>query len=632
MSVDSEFATIVPITNVDGKLFAGEAQLGPNLPTIQPGWSASSIARTSLGVVLMQLQHEGGQSALWYLDESLRFIAPNLDLVPEGPRQELIALYTQSYMKVWRGVVGAGETIEPSFAAHPILSLVGAPRDEFLKTYSGEQVSQTLYWETDGAPAALRVKDADGEPADLDIERISQVLRYSTLSIITSAINQGAPIRIPALASQGDVSCQGGFALTANTFLYRFVEPQRKLSYIVIASHLYNRVIGVYFPDSGLMIYKSADDRNFLENSDPGKPIILALMLEVAAHPHQIADYLRAVKPNSFAFVYCHHHLGHHLWNDLTGVDYIQEKTVDGDSWVAYVLGAQQSEMYGKLDDLFPKFQGRVRRDVPNLEAYKLEFYRTGRIPVAPTGFRVTQTLRDAIVDWNKRDPDYALERAVHDRLRASGTPIVLIGLRVENRTLVNMEEFCVELIDGLVQRYGSVAIVLDGHNMASVDGKPVVFTSHMQGVAKVAPIAVERDIVRSLQDRYSGTNVEIIDLIGATMTRSIYWSCNCDYFVTPWGAGLAKYRWVANKEGVVLLNLSYHEHKYDRHIYFDDRTMENSGEYYYLPAEYIEDVVDAEVNINVPDGRRNNYKVKPGGVEQVIAGAAKWVRSDRAA
>ncbi|KPF85180.1 hypothetical protein IP70_13415 [alpha proteobacterium AAP38] len=626
MSIEFRHGAIIPVFAINGKFFAGTVEFGGDLPAMQDGWSPTYLCPSDAGILLLGLRHVGGQEAVWYLDMDCKLISPGFGALTESQRHDLMPLYRDAFERAWRTVTTAGNPIDAEAGNHPILAISDPWVTEYLHAFSQSRSQPPIDMDAHGADDHLTVRGATAQAITLNRQQVANLFMCSSLALIVDAINQGTSLTLPALTQDGTVACDGGVALTANTFLYRFHEERHGLTYFVVASHLFNRVIGIYFPTGGEAIYKSAEDRAFLEHSDPAQPISLALALEVIRSPCLVTDYFRNAPGNGFSFVYCHHHLGHHLWNDLTGVDYLHSHASLDHPWTIHVLGAQHSEMYGQMDHLFPNLEGRVQRDLQGLESYKLDAYKKGRIPAAPTGFRVTRSLREAVVHLNTQHPDCAAASDILSRLKAVRRPVVLIGLRVENRTLVNLSEFCIELIDELHRVHGPVAVVIDGHNATQIAGASLVFTSHMQETAHVSPIQIEHAIADKLKQRYGGTEVEIIDLIGASMASSIFWSCACDYFVTPWGAGLAKYRWIANKEGVVLMNLSYHRHRFDYHIYFSEETMEGSADHYFLPAEFIEDAAEEETLIVIPDGRRNNYRVKPGGVAHAVAEAAKWI------
>jgi hypothetical protein len=192
------------------------------------------------------------------------------------------------------------------------------------------------------------------------------------------------------------------------------------------------------------------------------------------------------------------------------------------------------------------------------------------------------------------------------------GYQIIVLGLRVENRTVHDFPTFCVKLIDSLRAEMGKVAIVLDGHNIAK-DGDGA-YISHRQDPTLQSPIAVERDVVAHLVKTFDGhASIRLINTVGMPMSISIFWSTHCRFFVTPWGAGLAKYRWVSNSRGLVLAGNAFQQPQYRQtlHLYDDPACMESPAPLSFLDQEAVEDAPESPLLIPDPsDLTRVNFRV----------------------
>ena len=125
------------------------------------------------------------------------------------------------------------------------------------------------------------------------------------------------------------------------------------------------------------------------------------------------------------------------------------------------------------------------------------------------------------------------------------------------------------------------------------------------------------------LHRRFENTGVEILNLCGASMTRSLYWSRRADFFVAVWGAGLAKYRWVCNRPGLVLSNLWNLRHRGDLDIYHAPRYQEAGASIRFIDAAYVTDVPEAPVLFSPgnPVPLYSNFRVDPGGLRLELDG-----------
>ena len=105
--------------------------------------------------------------------------------------------------------------------------------------------------------------------------------------------------------------------------------------------------------------------------------------------------------------------------------------------------------------------------------------------------------------------------------------------------------------------------------------------------------------------------NVGVFNLLGASVTASI---CACDlsdFFIAPWGAGLAKYSWVAKKRGFVFSNTETLTNKHDLDIYHSSKYIENPSSIEFFPTDLITDM-----SSDNDDPFRANYEIS---VEEAV-------------
>ncbi len=118
------------------------------------------------------------------------------------------------------------------------------------------------------------------------------------------------------------------------------------------------------------------------------------------------------------------------------------------------------------------------------------------------------------------------------------------------------------------------------------------------------------------MQRRFAGQNIELIDNVGRGMQHNIFWSQNSHFFVAPWGASMAIYRWITNKPGLLLSNQWNQDHgrgpNFD--IYNSVRIMEAPGPMTFLAAEHIQDAPEvsslSEAHWNVNPGAIVNFRI----------------------
>ena len=166
---------------------------------------------------------------------------------------------------------------------------------------------------------------------------------------------------------------------------------------------------------------------------------------------------------------------------------------------------------------------------------------------------------------------------------------------------MVDLVDFCEELLDRVADAFPGAILVLDGHNSGG-DGRVVV--SHGELDARRPPLEVERQIVRHLRRLQVGRDVMVVDTLGAPIRASLAWCEQADCFFSIWGASLAKYRWACNKPGLVVTSRWNLTHRDDLHIYDAPEFMEAPSGLAFVDADLIQDMPGAALVVDVGPGQ----------------------------
>ena len=370
--------------------------------------------------------------------------------------------------------------------------------------------------------------------------------------------------------------------------------------YVCCAGHDL-QTVGVLFPSVHRVFYLTGMQRHLAQSVCTN--LMPRIMLYLTRSGRLLADYF-ARRLDGFATPLWGggaFHVGHHLWNELSGLmAVVNSVPANAYPWVIVQGQRGDGEAYGEVGAIFPELAQSVVRGLES-DADMVEFCcQRGVQIIRTTSSYVSKSLRDRINTLVRASRGLDDERALARRLKADSVPIVVLGLRVENRTVADPEAFCTRVVEHLQERLGRVAVVLDGHNSRTRERGAESYPSFTEGRAATPPIEVERRIARSLQAAFSGDDVIIIDNIGGTMNASLFWLDQCDFFIAPWGAGLAKYRWAANKPGVVVSSKWVLENKGDLHIYDDTKYMEEPAEIRFIDSEHVFDFADEPVLVQV--------------------------------
>jgi hypothetical protein len=446
----------------------------------------------------------------------------------------------------------------------------------------------------------------------LQADRLLQMITGDLLKQTVASIPEGH-LGWESPAGGGRLSTNSGLWLSDFTFAYRLVDRQAGCVFYVVVSGHPCRVVAVYLPAyDQLFVYQNGYREHITRNHAP--PIEILLLRHLCEHGEILLASWQA-NSRAFSLVFRERLISGQMWHDLTGIDLVT-RSVAADR-IPEIIGMWGlPEIYGKTEELYPETEGKIRRSINDSTALARYAYTNNRCLLRTTSYYVTRRLYTKIIETNLRQPSLAAERVHLERLKASGTPVIMLGLRVENRTVVDLPEFCIRLVQFLTEQVGNVAVVIDGHNSAEGASSSAVFGSEFQHYAKEQPIDVERRVVSVLQDHFSGKPVTLIDNIGAPMSHSVFWCNQSAFFVTFYGTGLAKYRWACNKTGLVVTSQWTLHNQGHLHIYESD-FLEDPSPIYFLPEEHVEDLPDAPLLVPEPGNppARWNFRVKDEGL-----------------
>jgi len=130
-------------------------------------------------------------------------------------------------------------------------------------------------------------------------------------------------------------------------------------------------------------------------------------------------------------------------------------------------------------------------------------------------------------------------------------------------------------VIDACVSTLGPVAFVMDSINRGAPE---ILQTAQAELVKQVRDVCAQDPRVR------------FVDLTGASVQRSLFRSAKSRLFVAFWGAGLAKYRWLANRPGLVVSSHWNLTTRGDLHIYDAPRWIEGAAPISFLNPDCVRD------------------------------------------
>lgn len=586
---------------------------------LSPGWRAARICTLAFPTLILELSHENGEAAVWYLDHDGRMTGHQANLLHPAARSSLARAIRPLFDQLW-------DTLLPQPANGPtrqlirFLALAEVVRLDLLALVLGTRAEAgiaepTQVWTlTDALPRNVGyiVRTRTGKVVTLDPEHARATCETSLQENFIGQIVDGetgwpspvdgVQIRTRLEPLYFDHLC----------FAYRLHDPRHDLTFHVIALEWHFRTFALYFPGTDLLV--AADGAMALRARQYCLDFVAMIQRHLTVYGQSIA--IGQARARTYAdgvhgpLVQAFRgepalHIGHYLWQDLTGLDELVRRVPAGKLPHCLVFDSHlQAEMYGPIDRIYPQLEGRVIRRNSSFDHSIRTFYETGTRVMKITGMVVARSVGEHIMDAIGQDPAWADECADADAIEP-GTPVVLLGLRVGNRTIEDQAGFCSRLIADLVEAFAPVppVIVLDGHN-AAADG--ATYRSVGDDRPGAAPfVETERAIARIAAATCAELGIRLVDTIGRPVAVSLIWCRRAQFFVAPWGAALAKYRWVCNRPGLVMTGHGNMNQRGDLDIYHAAAVMERPSELEFVPAGLVEDtVVDGEP----PD--RANFRV----------------------
>ena len=565
---------------------------GNNPARLGAGWLPLVAVSGLSDMIFLELEHMNGTRATWILDSDAARIAGSIQELSPERREELGKVVAPIFRRLLTALI-ASPSVSGLESMDALAALNPAMRVELAKLAVDGDVALPPI-----RPALLDDSEdivimLAGVQTVLPKAAIARCLTDDAMDRYVQACRDGE-MRFLSPVDGQEITEARGIVLGTLLVAWRCVDLRNGLVFYVLVAGFDQEVAGLYIPLTGDVIAKPR--RTF--TSTDVRPIAVLDLL--SSHFTAYWDLARGFLSNPvrrfahFMWPAASAHIGHYVWNELTGLDKINTRLGPELHPLVYDLGgAGGSDFLGGLGSLFPEMQGkfvRTERQIPDMLRHA---YARGVQPMRFSGVRVSsgirQRVQNLIADCEQSGPARAAA------MRATG-PVVVFGLRVENRTLSNLVAFFVDLAKALNVAFRGLTVIIDGHNSRPGDTEGQTFASFLERRSTRRPIDEETRVVEELRAGLAGLDIEIVDCVGMTVVDNLAWIRVADFVVAPWGAGFAKYRWLCNKPCYALASRFNQKYKSDLVIYNDTAFMDSPAPHWFVPADAVTDQPEAEV------------------------------------
>lgn len=552
------------------------------------GWQARFAYSGFAPILILQLYHPKDGFAVWYVSSA----GDRLGDRPAGLSERNRDLLRASATPILRRLVeriSAQPDPELDDAARGFLALDERCRLDLLELCKDITETSGQFFPIREVPDRFLINPGDGAGAMVLRKSLLQAILEHNLQDCVPEMIARRGLVVPCPNTGEDIISQGSVCFDDFHFAYRFTDSSRRIVFYIIAGHELCHSYALYFPciaTSFALPFREGlgpDARKIFQALMPAHVVRHGALLEAYFNTPLlgISSPLRAPPWT---------HIGHQLWNELTGIDRLLG-TIEPDAPIAEFIvpdGEREIEFYGPIETLFPRLKGHVVRGLRNVGDVTRHAYSNRRLVVRITRDHVSTELRRRVLDCARR--------AVPEPEGLAGLDqpglVLLLGLRIENRTLVDLGGFYDTLISRIRASHVATRFVIDGHNVAAVSGTK--YSSHGETADDNTRVQMaEHALVARLQAHH-GADV-VINAVGLPVQENLVLIDRCDGFVAPWGAGLAKYRWVCNKPGFVLSNRWNLSNRTDLRIYDSASTLEDPAPMRWIAENRITDEPDAE-------------------------------------
>ncbi len=399
------------------------------------GWTARFVYAGFAPIYLLELARDDGDAATWYLDATMNRLGGELKELSADTRSLLAQKYLEVIGAPWRSLMVSPEPAWPAtvdgLADVNSRTLYGL--DKLARSGGGTDIS----WHDASAAdsAALLIENGDAAPVQVSPQHLKSLLSVDVQRNYLAAL-RARELSWPSPITGKPATRVHGLYIDNMITLYRCVDEDARLVFYVCCAGHDLQTVGVLFPTAYRAYYLTGIQRHLAESVCTN--LMPRIMLYLTRSGRLLPDYFTR-RLDGFATPLwggAAFHVGHHLWNELSGLMSVVSSVPSVDyPWVIVLGKPGDGEAYGAVDALFPELSRSVIRGIEE-DAGMVEFCcERGVQIIRITGSYVSKSLRDRINVLVRGARSLNDERALARRLKEEKVPIVVLGLRVENRT-----------------------------------------------------------------------------------------------------------------------------------------------------------------------------------------------------
>jgi len=403
--------------------------------------------------------------------------------------------------------------------------------------------SEGLSW-----PAA-----ADARLGSITLDRLRLIFYGDPLVAVHDALASGR-FAMPALSHDGPAAAVRPIQTDTDWCALQVSDGQPGADWICIFSAALTSyyVVGVVVPQADTILFRHPHLVGYVA------PALVRMQRSLVTAGLALAGWNATAQGSAVATRSVNrNHIGHLAWNVYPGIETALALSRAGPPKglvIHDLAGASDDTPYGPLAQIFPELRGRVRLTEQTLQDAFAVAVADGRHLLPVLGASIPLSVRRRLLSAVAADSGAraAVRLARPSRLPGgSRCPTLILGIRLQNRTMPDLLGFYVRLVERLQKATGDglFTVILDGMNVSRM-GRAARLSDSLDTQALLEK---EYAFVEALEAALAGRAIHVVSCVGTDLVTNIALLRGGDFFVAPNGAGLVKLRWVHRLPGFVL-------------------------------------------------------------------------------
>ena len=325
-----------------------------------------------------------------------------------------------------------------------------------------------------------------------------------------TAIARGEPMQAYCPISGELLGARHGFCLYHLGLAYTFYRFEGVEVFYLLVGGATSTKRAVYLPRINAIVAIQDPDLRWYSDGE----IVDRFNVNLVHFHQDVSNYLS--NPTHLAAVLGNNNMGHFFWNDLAGLQKLDDAGLLG----AVTEVVELNRQFVDVRKVFPELDDLPSVYLDDDAAAFRHCVQRGLLPVRFTDARISDALAERVGHTVSREVDHAAVADVDE-----DRPLIWINLRAHSKVWVDQAEGYANILNALCDEYGSVAALLDGW----IDC---------------------RDIAEDIRGRVR-EEVRLYDGLSLSIFESLAWARRVDSYICTIGSGLVLLTWLSGRPGV---------------------------------------------------------------------------------